>query len=434
MRRAIGLDFGTTNSTIAVATSEKDIRVAKFEIDGKFTETFRSVLYFYHPLDMDSSRSQVVAGPEAITRYLAADPKGRLLQSLKSFLGSRTFTSTSLYRSAYTLEDLIAVIIRQLKATVERQFGEAGTTVVVGRPVHFSGARNEDDDLFALDRLRKAIKAGGFEQIHFEYEPIAAAYSYEQQLDREQLVLIADFGGGTSDFSLLRLGPSPKSKKSGRRKILGTAGVAIGGNDFDSSIVRQLVSPRLGLNSKYKSHGKLLPTPLSIYKEFERWHYLSFLKNQKTIKMLESIKANALEADKIENLIHIIEYDLGFQLYRAIERTKLNLSSNENSTFVFEGLPADIVCNVTRSEFEAWINGYIKEIDRTVDRLFLNCNVEVKDVDSVFLTGGSSFVPVVRNIFENKFGASRLRSGKELTSIGEGLSLKALELSKGNVK
>lgn len=429
MKRAIGLDFGTTNSTIAIATSENDIRVAKFEIDGKFTETFRSVLYFYHPHDLENLQNQVVAGPEAIARYLASDPKGRLLQSLKSFLGSRTFTSTSLYRSAYTLEDLIAVIIRQLKAAVERQFGEVGTTVVVGRPVHFSEAKNEDDDLFALDRLRKAIKAGGFDQVHFEYEPIAAAYSYEQQLDHEQLVLIADFGGGTSDFSLLRLGPSLKSKKSSRRKILGTEGVAIGGNDFDSAIVRQLVSPRLGLNSKYRSHGKLLPTPISIYKEFERWHYLSFLKNQKTIKMLESIKANALAADEIENLIHIIEYDLGFQLYRAVERTKLNLSSDETSTFVFEGLPIDIICDVTRSEFEAWIDNYIMEIDRTVDRLLSTCRVDMKDVDSVFLTGGSSFVPVVRNIFENKFGASRLRSGKELTSIGEGLSLKALELS-----
>lgn len=429
MKRAIGLDFGTTNSTIAMATSEKDIRVARFEIDGKFTETFRSVLYFYHPHDPERGRNQVVAGPEAITRYLAADPKGRLLQSLKSFLGSRSFTSTSLYRSAYTIEDLIAIMIRQLKAAVERQFGQVGTTVVVGRPVRFSGAKNEDDDLFALDRLRKAIKAGGFDQIHFEYEPIAAAYSYEQQLDHQQLVLIADFGGGTSDFSLLRLGPSLKGDPSSRRKILGTAGVAIGGNDFDSAIVRQLVSPRLGLNSQYKSHGKLLPTPISIYKEFERWHYLSFLKNQKTIKMLESIKANALEADKIENLIHIIEYDLGFQLYRAVERTKLNLSSQQNSTFVFEGLPADIICNVTRSDFEDWINNYIVEIDRTVDRLLLNCEVETKDIDSVFLTGGSSFVPVVRRIFENKFGASRLRSGKELTSIGEGLSLKALELA-----
>lgn len=399
MKRAIGLDFGTTNSTIAIATSEKDIRVAQFELDGKFTETFRSVLYFYHPHDLDSGRNQVVAGPEAITKYLAADPKGRLLQSLKSFLGNRIFTNTSLYRSAYTLEDLIAVIIRQLKAAAERQFGEVGATVVVGRPVHFSGAKNEDDDLFALDRLRKAIKAGGFDQVHFEYEPIAAAYSYEQQLDCEQLVLIADFGGGTSDFSLLRLGPSLKGGKSSRRKILGTEGGAIGGNDFDGAIVRQLVSPRLGLNSKYKSHGKLLPTPTSIYKEFERWHYLSFLKNQKTIKMLESIKANSLEADKIENLIHIIDYDLGFQLYRAVERTKLNLSSNENSTFVFEGLPADIICDVTRSEFEAWINNYIVEIDLIVDRLLLNCHVEQREIDSVFLTGGSSFVPVVRNIF-----------------------------------
>src|SRR5215813_6988988 len=120
MNRAIGLDFGTTNSTMAIAASEQDISVARFASDGKFTETFRSVLYFYHPNDPERGRNQVVAGPEAITRYLASDPKGRLLQSLKSFLGSRSFTTTNLYRSAYTLEDLIAIMIRHLKAAAER--------------------------------------------------------------------------------------------------------------------------------------------------------------------------------------------------------------------------------------------------------------------------------------------------------------------------
>lgn len=429
MKKAIGLDFGTTNSTIAVAGSEDDVRITQYAFDGGITDTFRSILYFFHPHDPDVNHRKAVAGPEAISSYLVAHPKGRLLQSLKSFLASTTFTHTDIYRSRYSLEDLITIIIRQLKARAESQFGELGNSVVVGRPARFSQAKDEAANQYALNRLRKALSGAGFEQVHFEFEPVAAAYSYEQQLRHEELVLIADFGGGTSDFSLLHLGSQTKNSDQSDRKILGTSGVAIGGNDFDSAIVRHVVSPRLGLGSKYQSNGKLLPNPLSVYKQFERWHFLSFLKNQKTIKMLEAIKANALEPDQIGNLIYIIENDLGFQLYRAIERTKIELTSQEKSAFVFRDLPSNIVCDVTRQEFETWIDHYLIDINNCVDHLLINCNIAPDMVDSVFLTGGSAFVPAVRNLFANKFGQSRLRGGKELTSIGEGLSLRALALS-----
>ena len=429
MRKAVGLDFGTTNSTLAVAVPGKPVNVVRYEMDGEFTETFRSVLYFFHPHDPDARHRRAVAGPAAIGTYLTANPKGRLLQSLKSFLASAAFTRTSLYRSTYTLEDLIAIIVRQLKTAAEAEFGEIGDAVVVaGRPVRFSEAKNATDDARALGRLRRAIEAAGFTRIQFEFEPVAAAYSYEQQLTGEELVLIADFGGGTSDFSLLRLGPGVAESDSSERRILGTAGIAIGGNDFDSALVRHLVSPRLGLRSQYRSHGKLLPTPLNIFKEFERWHYLSFLKNQKTIGMLESIRANALQPEQIDNLLYVIENDLGFQLYRSVERTKMDLSAQEKTEFAFRELPADIVCEVSRDEFESWIAAYIVELADCVDRLLSDCGISTGMVDSVFLTGGSSFVPSVRKIFADKFGPSRLRSGKELTSIGEGLSLRALAL------
>jgi hypothetical chaperone protein len=269
------------------------------------------------------------------------------------------------------------------------------------------------------------------------------------------LVLIADFGGGTSDFSLLMLGPSfrdargvktspkgtlPKgagatsrargTRTRGTREILGTDGVAIAGNDFDSGLVRHLVAPRLGLGTEYRSLGKLLPVPRWIYKEFERWHYLSFLKNRQTMEMLESIKTEALEPKKIEQLIHVIDEELGFQLYRAIERTKVELSVQQSSTFVFKDWRVEITEEVTRSQFEAWISSYLTEMSDCIERLLESCNVAPAEVDSVFMTGGSSFVPSVRRLFAEKFGADKLRSVGELTSVAEGLALRALALNR----
>ena len=428
MRKAVGLDFGTTNSAVAVASADGSVRLARFEEGGRLNDTFRSILYFFHPFDEEAEHTLVAAGPQAIAAYLRAEPRGRLIQSLKSFLASRSFSRTILYKSFYTLEDLIAIIIRELRLAAEKQFDHLGTSVVVGRPVRFSGARSDEDDDFAVKRLETAVRQGGFEQIHFEYEPVAAAYKYETRLDHDELVLIADFGGGTSDFSLLHLGPSVRMADQGRREILGTDGVAIAGNDFDSKLMRHLVAPELGLGANYVSNGKLLPTPSWIFKEFERWHYLSFLKTQKTMTMLDRVRLEALEPQKIENLIHVIDDELGFKLYKSIERTKVDLSDEDRSSFVFEDSPVSIEKNLDRLEFEDWIDPYILEMSKCINRLLARCNIAASDVDSVFMTGGSSFVPAVRRLFEEKFGASRLRSGGELTSVAEGLGLRALAM------
>jgi hypothetical chaperone protein len=428
MTRFVGLDFGTTNSAIAVSASDGPVRLATFLEDDRLVETFRSILYFFHPLDPDAGDKYVAAGPSAIEAYLKADPHGRLIQSLKSFLATRTFTQTVLYKSFYKLEDLIALIIHELRSAAERQFGDLGTSVVVGRPVRFSGATSQEDDDFATGRLKRAVRQAGFEDIYFEYEPVAAAYKYEQALDHDELVLIADFGGGTSDFSLLRLGPSMRFRELGHRDILGTDGVAIAGNDFDSKLIRHLVAPELGLGGEYRSHNKLLPVPTSLFKELERWHYLSFLKTKQTMNMLNRIKLEALAPKQIESLIQVINEDLGFKLYRAIERTKVELSDQEASTFIFVDPPVMVKKAVTRSEFETWISPYISEMAGCIDRLLDKCNVNAADVDSVFMTGGSSFVPAVRRLFADKFGGTKLKGGGELTSVAEGLGLRALSL------
>lgn len=425
MTRFVGLDFGTTNSAISVAAPDGSVRLAKFQEDDRLVETFRSILYFFHPLDPEAGGKYVASGPAAIEAYLKADPRGRLIQSLKSFLASRTFTQTVLYRSFYKLQDLIGLIIQELRTAAENQFGGLEGSVVVGRPVRFSGATSEEDDDFAIGRLRTAVQQAGFSKIHFEYEPVAAAYKYEQQLEHDELVLIADFGGGTSDFSLLHLGPSMRFKE---RDILGTDGVAVAGNDFDSKLIRNLVAPELGFRGQYLSLNKLLPVPSWLFKELERWHYLSFLKTKETMTMLNGIRLESLEPHKIESLIHVINEDLGFKLYRAIERTKVELSVEEASNFVFVDPPVSIRKEITRSEFDTLIDPYLSAMAGCIDRLLDKCNITATDVDSVFMTGGSSFVPAVRNLFAKKFGSSKLKRGGELTSVAEGLGLRALGL------
>jgi hypothetical chaperone protein len=428
MRQVIGLDFGTTNSAVAVTMPDGRTVLATFEGDGHRTTTFRSVLYFDPEVKTPDRKPRAVAGPEAISSYLKADTRGRLMQSMKSHLASRLFRETYVFGEKYTLEDLIAMILRELRAAAEAQFGDLGASVVVGRPVHFSGAGSEEDDAFALSRLRAALELVGFEEIVFEFEPVAAAYEFESQLDHDELILIADFGGGTSDFSLMQVGPTVRRRGHAASDILGTEGVPIAGDAFDGKIVRFLIAPRLGRGSSYRSpFNKVLPVPSWLYTNLERWHHLSFLKSKKTMQILDELRLQAFEPDKIDALIHLIDQDLGYHLYRAVEHTKIELSEQDVSRFVFHDGALAIEEPVTRCQFEDWIADELQAIAACIDRLLERTGVSASDVGSVFMTGGSSFVPAVRRLFEERFGAARIRSGGELTSVARGLALRALD-------
>jgi hypothetical chaperone protein len=427
MRTVIGLDFGTTNSAIAVATPGGTAQLALFPEGDQQTTMFRSLLYF-DPENLEpTGKPRAVGGPDAIAHYLQAATRGRLIQSMKSHLGSPLFKHTAIFNSTFTLEELIATLIRMLKEAAEAQFGDLGDRVVVGRPAHFSGAETESEDEAALRRLQTAIELGGFTQVEFELEPVAAAYEYEQQLAHDELVLIADFGGGTSDFSLIRLGPTARARGRRPDDILGTDGVAIAGDVFDSRVMHHVVAPHLGLGSQYRTpFGRILAAPLWIYEKLERWHHLSFLKTRETMETLRQLHFQSLAPEKIEALIHVVREDLGYQLARAVEQTKCSLSEHELSPFQFHDPPAVITEALRRSLFETWLAADLQAIGRCVDRLLTHSGVTARDIDSVFLTGGSSFVPAVRQIFAQRFGTDRLRGGGELTTVAKGLALRAL--------
>jgi hypothetical chaperone protein len=427
-RACIGIDFGTTNSSIAWARDGSSVDLVRFADSGGTTEAFRSLLYLEQVKELGRSSIKSWTGPNGIEQYLLAETKGRLIQSLKSYLTSRTLTSTEVFGRRYTIEDLIARILRDLREHAERHFGTPIRFAMVGRPVSFVGAETEADNRYAISRLKKAFQKAGYESVDFEMEPVAAAYHYESTLDHDELILIGDFGGGTSDFSLLHVGPGIRKRGRNAKDLLGNSGVGLAGDAFDARIVRNLVSPGLGAGSQAHSMNKLLPAvPNWVYFKLERWHHLSFLRTSSVMTMLRSSRAQALEPEKIQALINLIEEDLGYQLHQAVQRLKCELSSSERAEFRFVDGSLEIQGMVTRREFEGWIADEVASIEGCVDSLLQSTKVSPRDVDMVFLTGGSSFVPVVRRIFEGRFGAERVRSGDEFTSVARGLALRAAE-------
>jgi len=417
----IGLDFGTTNSAIAVAVAGGAPRLARFA-DG--TAVFRSVLY----VDPDAAGEngmppRVSAGLAAIEDYRGTGQRGRLIQSIKAHLGSRLFTSTNLFGVQYRLEDLVGLLLRELRRAAEVDLGDLGRSVVCGRPARFSGAETAEDDAFAEGRLRGALAQAGFDEVAFEYEPVAAALGYRERLDHEELVLIADFGGGTSDFSLVHLSPA-------RADIVAVDGVALAGDAFDARLIRHLAAPGLGLGSEYRSaFGRVLPVPLWLYEKLEHWDQLSFLRTRETSELLARLRHEALEPERIASLQHLVDDELGFQLHAAVERTKHALSDAPAATFVFEDRPIVLRAPVARTAMEGWIASELAAIARTVDELVARHGVAARDVDTVFLTGGSAFVPAVRGLFVERFGAERLRGGEELTTVASGLAVRARALA-----
>ena len=416
---SIGIDFGTTNSSVARAV-EGRVDLVHFP----HGDSSRSILF----LEKARAGIRSSSGARAIERYLSVHEEGasagRLVQSLKSYLPVRSLTTTEVFGRPYALEDLIARILKDLREAAEEQFGHPVRRATVGRPVRFVGAEDEAGEAFALERLHDAFLRAGFEQVRFELEPLAAASTYAATLSRRELVLIGDFGGGTSDFSLLELGPA-SDEKAGMRKVLATAGLPFAGDAFDARLVRNLVAPALGSQSHARG-GKSIPAvPAWIYTNLERWHYLSFLRTRNVLEILTTAGKRAEEPDKIAALQALVEEDLGYQLHQAVQRTKLALSTQDQAGFTFAGPEAgtlELHSTVTRAEFEAWIAPEVSAIAEAVDALLSTAGIVPAAVDRVFLTGGTSFVPAVRRLFEQRFPA-KVVGGGEFTSVATGLAL-----------
>ncbi len=427
--RIVGIDFGTTNSSVAYA-DEQGVSLVRFPAASGRSASSRSLLYLQQQTGPATAQKvSVWTGGTAVAAYLSAydsgeSVRGRLVQSLKSYLSARDLTSTEIFGRPHRFEDLVSRMLLDLRQRASEELGFEVTRALVGRPVVFVGAETEADNDFAVGRLHGAFLQAGFTDVSFAMEPVAAAYAYTGNLHAEETVLIGDFGGGTTDFALLRVGPAVQQR--GSRQVIASTGVGLAGDSFDARIVRRLVSPALGSESSARSVGKVLPAlPAWVYARLERWHTLSFLRTHSVREMLRTTEKRALEPEKIAALRAVVEQDLGYQMHSAVQRLKAELTANEVATFRFETDVVTLKAEVSRAEFEGWIEPDLDRMRQALDDLLRKSGTDAATVDRVFLTGGTSLVPAVRRLFTERFGEGRVTSGDAFTSVAYGLALMA---------
>jgi hypothetical chaperone protein len=410
MDAALGLDFGTTNTVLALYHPDQGPRVLRFPTPaGGEVSAFRTVLSFA------GSAAAVEVGPWAVEAFLEDPTDTRLIQSFKSFAASRAFAGTSIFGKRFQFEDLLYAFLRRMLAHggIEGGFRR----IAMGRPVVFAGA--EPDEVLALGRYRTALERTGLGDFGFCYEPVGAAFYFARRLQGSAVVMVADFGGGTSDFSIMRF-----SRVGGRLEAqpLSRAGVGVAGDAFDYRIIDEVVSPRLGKGGGYRSGGKLLPVPARYYAAFARWSQLALMKGSRELREIREIARTAEDPAALARFVELVSGEHGYGLYQAVSAAKEALSAQEETSFRFEAGAILIEAAITRTDFERWIGRELASIERAMDEALGRANLSAAQVDRVFLTGGSSLVPAVRSLMAGRFGAGAIETGGEFESIASGLA------------
>ncbi len=422
---ALGLDFGTTNTVIAMSSDAATAQVLPFTLEGETHATFRSAMCFWEE-DGDAARDlRFEAGPWAIERFIDDPSDCRFLQSFKTFAASKSFTETHIHGKKFTFESLLTAFIERMRTHAGPALANLPLHLVAGRPVAFAGVN--PNEALALERYAAAFKNVGFEQITYVYEPVAAAFFFAQRLTEAATVLVADFGGGTSDFSIIRFEPGAGPSGALKSIPLAHSGVAVAGDVFDYRLLEHAILPQLGHRAQYKSIDKILEVPTYFHHRFAQWNQLALMKSPHVIRELREYLRYAIERDGLGKFIALIENDLGYPLYKAVADTKAALSHAATSKLEFraQGFDYDLALDATieRAAFESWIADDLQKIEDAVDEALGEAKFDASEIDRVFLTGGTSFVPSVRAIFDQRFDPKKIETGDQLESIAYGLAL-----------
>ncbi|MBY3236758.1 Hsp70 family protein [Rhizobium laguerreae] len=417
MAQALGFDFGTTNTVLAMADGGATRSMAFTSTEGT-ADSMRTALSFMKDAQLGASALKVEAGHAAIRQFIDNPGECRFLQSIKTFAASALFQGTLIFAKRHNFEDLMEVFVRRLRNYAGDNWPSDVGRIVTGRPVHFAGA--SPDPALATERYNAALSRFGFPEIHYVYEPVAAAFYFAQNLKRDATVLVADFGGGTTDYSLIRF-----ETVAGRLTAtpIGHSGVGVAGDHFDYRMIDNIVAPLIGKGSHFKSFDKILEVPSNYYSSFGRWNQLSIFKTTREFEDLKKLVRTSLEPEKLEIFIDLIDHDEGYPLYQAVSATKMALSASEEAPFDFAPLGRGGHRSIKRSDFEGWIADDLARIEGALDDVLDKTETKPAEIDKVFLTGGTSFVPAVRRIFTERFERDRIESGGELLSIAHGLAL-----------
>ncbi len=407
---ACGLDFGTSNSAIGVMRNGTAV-LAPVEAGNTLMPS--AVFFDYE------TKGRVLFGNEAIEAYVGRT-EGRLMRALKSILGSPLIDEeTSLGGRKVPLTHVVEILVRHLKDKAQAFAGQEIARVVHGRPVRFV---DDDDaaDVRAQAVLETIARRAGFRDVAFVYEPIAAAHHYEQTIASEELALIADIGGGTSDFSIIRVGPQHRGRADRSRDVLANAGVRVGGTDFDTALSLAAVMPLLGLGTQLVE--KNLPMPNALYHQLAAWATINFAYTYRNEREVAELVSLACEPRKVERLLKVLRQGLGHRLAFAVEDAKIALSAQDRAAVPLPFLEAGLAVATRRADFDRAIRAGSDRLYRAAGECIRAAGLGPAAVDTIFLTGGSSRVPAVRAAVARAAPSARLASGSDLLSVALGLT------------
>lgn len=413
MSRFCGLDFGTSNSTIGIFRQHA-CQLVPLE---KNKTTMRSAIF------CDAENKQWVFGQEGINSYLESTP-GRLMMALKSVLGSSLMQDeTLIFNEFISYTNILSKFIRHIKLQAEQFAGHELTHAVLGRPVHFHDTDLEQDRA-AQATLAEIARNVGFKEVTFQFEPIAAALTYETTLRSERLALIVDMGGGTSDFTVIRLRPGlVKSDRS--EDVLANAGIHIAGTDFDHKLSLQSVMPLLGMGSLMQGSSSDIEVPSAYYYDLTTWHTLAHLYNAKTISHVRALAAKAHEKALLGRLLRVLQERAGHHILDAVETCKQQLSDVQQVPINLNFIEDELAVTVTRQQFNQVIHHDLEQIAAAILQTISIAGVKTADISAIFYTGGSTKIPLIHELINPLFPNAEIVQGDAFGSVGLGLTIDA---------
>lgn len=414
------IDFGTSNSLINFISESKEITPIPMEEDNNFI--LRSLIF-----TMD--QNNWFFGERAIKEYTENDGEGRFLRSLKKFLADPNFSGTEIHNKKYSIEDMIAVFLREMKRRADLFTKMDIKNVIMGRPAKYS--LNPEHDQLAEDRMRRACEIAGFENIHFCPEPLAAGLDFDKNNREKKIVLIADFGGGTSDFTLMQLHEGQYSQDD----ILGLSGVYKAGDSLDGEMMLKFISKHFGAKFHFQlpMSDKTLTFPRALLKKICSPAHITHLREKETWNYLKTIHPFAKDEKskkQLQQLFALVEWQLGYTLFQKIEDTKIAICSqpNENYLFNFSHVDIDIQEEIKKDEYNQAMSVVVEDILSAMLEVFTQSGVTPEQVDEVVLTGGTAqFTQIQKRLIEI-FGKEKLVEHDIYQSVVGGLSQYAVFL------
>jgi hypothetical chaperone protein len=409
----LAIDFGTSNSLAGAWKEGRRIEALPLDPHAKDPTLLRTLLYFPHA-------DLCYYGNEAIERYLEDEMEGRLFRSFKSHLANRAYLGTFVGDRPVTLENMIGIFLLEMKKRAESTLGTTVERAVIGRPARYS--LDPEKDTFALHRMSKAAQFAGFKSFEFVPEPLAAALDMRRNMQDEKIVLVGDFGGGTSDFTLIRVGPYHFEPNH----VLGLDGCPLAGDALDSLFMNRRLNDFFGANAEYKVvlGTNRLKMPLAIVERLDKPAHIVHLKEKESYEFICEVRKGALSPkDKaaIDRLFVLIEDQQIFSFFEHIEKTKRTLSDQPKAVFEFDYPGLEISSTFTRQNFEDWAQPVQEKIFHALDECLRQAQIAADQVDLVCLTGGSAQVPLIRQEFVKRFGETKLQTQSHFHSVLSGL-------------